>query len=349
MSLQIIQQGTNATDDSTTSQPTTSNYPAGTYLQRVGAVNQNRDTATGAASVASPNIEFISRTVNTLNGIPTAGFTAFTFHNAVNDALQSGALQGINLTNVNSLLTTLPSDWKAKFTTSPDAMSDLLNQANELMGLAHDLWTQPPTAADSKSQWFDGTQSYMPTNANWNAQRNLYQQSNSASVASNAGTYKDGLADHPDYHGPVGFQPSINTYYDVATESVGSAVELATGIGAFETTALGTAIATAVPGAAEVALALGSLAIGGYALYKMAGGSANIKGADDMINWVQGQSGFGDIFSDSNSGGPASTNANQSDSGVLGTLKSAIGDSIEATEQTLSDDVNTAVSWFGGL
>jgi hypothetical protein len=169
--------------------------------------------ATNNGGSNSPNIDFIARTSNYMNGKASEGWDIFDFHNSATDMLRSGALQGMDMSNIPKLLSILPSDWQHTFVNDPNGLENLASGIKELTDLAQQVWTTGQLGTSMKDTWFPG--------GTWQNYQNTYQQANQKSVENNAGTHKDGCADHPDYTGPMGIVEKIG---DKATDLGAEAV-----------------------------------------------------------------------------------------------------------------------------
>jgi hypothetical protein len=158
----------------------------------------------GVASNASPTINFVTQATSFVNGKAQEGWDVFAFHNAVNDILKSGAVQGISMENIPQLLTLLPSDWQHTYTTDPNGLENLSRGLQELEDFARQVWTSGALSGGAKDSWFPG--------GTWQNYQNTYQQANQTSIQKNQGTEKNGLADHPDYTGAVGHTSEYNPF-----------------------------------------------------------------------------------------------------------------------------------------
>jgi len=249
-------------------------------------------------SFAPSSIDMLSRTTDVINGMKTNAFDIMQFHNTVSDALRGGNLDNLTMANISNMMNVLPSDWKSKYTSDPSAMNDLLGNVNGLLQLAQVAWTTPPAQSVDGSTWTSSmTYNYA------NAQPQVHQQLGPASIASNADTYKMGMADHPDTLnaekllglGAIGYKAygvgssglallGDSEAAAVAGESVLSTLGLAgeTGLG-LSAAAVGTAT-----GVTELGIAAVGLAAVGYGIYKMAGGSGSSNFLDQSIASVGG-------------------------------------------------------------
>jgi len=285
-----------------------------------------------AATTSSPAIDFISQTASILNNGQNK-FDVFSFSNTLKDALENGSLANLSLSlsQGNNLLTTLPSDWKTKYAQDPSSLNDLLTHAQELISLAHDIWTSAPSAGNA-AQWFPNTSTFKTTQANpimynWNMQnQDPYKNYIRDSQQKNANTEKTGMADHPDYTGPVGHPDQITpdylgegvgivgaaragisaveTGYNLVTdtsaaldtgttiaESIGSVVgiagEEATAIGVTEGVLGGIGLATGVGEIALGVLAVGAAGVGLYNLATKGSVETGIPAVDKALNGIK--------------------------------------------------------------
>lgn len=274
-------------DDSSTQQTPTGAFPT-----------------TGISSNNPSTLDFASRTISYVNGLPQMGYNIFSFHNSVKDLLMNGTLSGYDMTNVNSFMSTLPSDWKSKFTANEDGLADLFKHVTELSNMAHSLWPQG-SESSTPSGWYSNNFSVSTQQTPYNdwtkqASQDPYSIHNQTSLTNNSGTEKDGYSDHPDYVGIAGelwaagkgFQSGMSALESEA--SMSSAGEAAFGsmegvvgegmiigeegllasAGAETAAGIVTAVGMAT-GVGEVALAIAGVAAIGYGLYKMSGGGEN--------------------------------------------------------------------------
>jgi hypothetical protein len=274
----------------------------------------------GTPSDTPSAIDFASRTINYVNGLPQMGYNVFSFHNSVKDLLMSGALGQYDMTNVNSFISTFPADWRAKFLSSEDGLAELFSHVSELADIAHSLWQQG-SQSTQESGWYAPKFSLSTQKSpydDWNHQaRDPYAQHVQNSLNNNGGTYKDGFADHPDYVGQFGMMAtdtklsfdmgrnglnilSSDASISSAGESGLASMETVLGEGAVvgEEGLLASAgvdaaagVVTGVgmaTGVGEVALALGGLAFVGYEAYKMANGGEGHPILDNMKSKFKG-------------------------------------------------------------
>jgi len=275
-------------------------YPGGHYVQAASTSptgGTNVSNLTGSNGSAPSDIEFISRAGASLNAASSAGWNVFTFRDTLNDALANGSLQGTNFSSPTSLLQNMPSDWKTMYAQNPEALSNLLGEVNTLVGVAQSAWNAP-TAAGQNSSW----------QGSWTGGKDPVQGHIQQSQQSNAGTEKDGMADHPDYNGRLGYPqqdtPSkgLTDYIQYGEEAIGDTVAMRSGIavlgseeaataagtGALEAVGIagaeaGTALAVGTGiAAAGVAVAAVGLAAIGYEIYKAEGGTGNIPFMDKL-------------------------------------------------------------------
>lgn len=286
-------------------------YPAGAMVWNyVAAANGT----TGAISSSSPDIDFVSRAVDGLTSAAGSGWSVFNFHNTLTDALQNGSLQNMNLQNGSSLLNSMPTDWKTKYSQDPESLGSLLENVNNLVGVAHSIWSTPDKYSGQQSNW--------QGNSN-NRGVDSFQNHVIGSIQSNQGTEKDGYADHPDYSGKSGnsemdalgkigelgglYGTAMGSYAagqsglailtgegaaassgEAILGSIGGSLVGDTGLlvgegsllaGAGEATAVGIGMAS---GVAELAVAAVGVAVVGYGVYKFLGGSGNIPFLDNV-------------------------------------------------------------------
>ncbi len=283
-------------------------YPAGV------TANTQYSNNTNTMGTGSPDIDFISRAVNGLNSATSNGFSVFNFHNTLTDALQNGSLQNMNLQSGSSLLSSLPSDWKTKYSQDPESLGNLLENINNLVSIAHSSWSAPDKLGTVQSGW----------GGMWsNEGLNPYQNHINNSIQSNAGTEKDGYANHPDYSGKsgssqmdmaevklgelAGLWGTATGAYAAGTAGIatltgeGAAATAGEGIlstvggyvgetgllvgeesllaGAGEGVAVGLGMAS---GVGELAVAAVGVAVVGYGLYKFLGGSGSVPFLDNV-------------------------------------------------------------------
>ena len=254
--------------------------------------------ATPMISIAAPNgsssvqpfnpssIDIVTRSSQVIGGMAHDGFDVMQFHNTINDALRSGTLSNMNMSNINGLISTLPSDWKSKFTSDSSGLNELLNNVNGLMDLANDVWSKPQSTGSSS--WMQDV-----TPGTWtygNLKPSVHEINGPSSTASNAGTYKEGMADHPDVSemekvfgfGMLGYKSytagaqGLGLLGDAeAAEAAGEGVFGALGLAGETGLGLSAAAVGTAVGVTEVAAAAVGLAAIGYGIYKMAGGTGS--------------------------------------------------------------------------
>lgn len=297
--MTTISQSSNITKTDVSGSGSGVGYPGGHYVQ---AATTSPTGGTNVSNLASSNgtppsdIEFVSRAGAGLNAAASAGWNVFTFRNVLNDALMSGALQSGNLANPNSLLQSLPADWKTNYSQNPEALANLLGEVSTLVGVAQSAFKNPALAGQSSS-WLGSGPSGDPVLGH-------IQQSQQ----SNQGTEKDGMANHPDYSGPLGY-PQQSTpskgaadYIQYGEEAIGDTVAIRAGMTAIASEESATAAGAAalegvgIAGAeAGTALAVGTgiaaggiavaavgLAAVGYEIYKAEGGTGSIPFMDKL-------------------------------------------------------------------
>lgn len=274
---------------STSTDGTAQGYPGG--VQHVQAptpstnTSQNLTRVSGGSSGAgthSPDIEFVSRTSNYVSKQANEGWDVFAFHNSATDLLRSGKLGAMSgVLSGNQLLASLPSEWKNTFGTDEAGLQQMFRSVQELASIANQVWGA--TTSNLASQWFPG--------GTWQNIQPLDQQRIQSSKDSNQGTYKAGFADHADYPGPMGqTSPSISDKGQAFSDALTQSFELGATTASLGGTELGAAAIAAIPGVDVAALAIGAVAIGGYAAYKMSGGNNAIQAFDDVYSPVLGGS-----------------------------------------------------------
>jgi len=308
--MTTISQSSNPTKTDVSGSGTGVGYPAGHYVQATASAPTG---GTNVSNLSSSNgstpsdIEFVSRAGASLNAATSAGWNVFTFRNVLNDALMSGALQSGNLMNPNSLLQGLPADWKTNYSQNPEALANLLGDVSTLVGVAQSAWKNPSLAGQNSS-WMGSS-----LGSGSDPVLGHIQQSQQ----SNQGTEKDGMANHPDYNGPLGY-PQQSTpskgavdYIQYGEEAIGDAVAVRAGLATVATEESATAVGAAalegvgIAGAeAGTALAVGAglgvggiavaaigLAAIGYEIYKSAGGTGSVPFMDTLKNKITGSLG----------------------------------------------------------
>jgi hypothetical protein len=276
-----------------TSQTTSINNPE-TYVLNTGGIP--------VVQIFNPaSIDVVSRTTQTLNDLNTNGFDVFQFHNTINDALRNGSLGGASMGTINSMMSTLPSDWQSKFTSDESGMNDLLNNVNGLIGLASSVWSQA-SATGASSGWSQPT---IPSGWTYGNQQPSVHDLMGQSIQNNSGTYKSGMMDHPDSVtaekligiGALGYKTwgignaGVSLLGDseaaaAAGESALGALGLAGEGGLAAELGITAAVAGSAIGATEVAAAAVGLAAVGYGIYKAAGGTGSSSFLDKSLSTI---------------------------------------------------------------
>lgn len=297
--MTTISQSSNLTKTDVSGSGSGVGYPGGHYVQ---AASTSPTGGTNVSNLADSNgtgpsdIEFVSRAGAGLSAAASAGWNVFTFRNVLNDALMSGALQSGNLSNPNTLLQSLPADWKTNFSQNPEALANLLGEVGTLVGVAESAF-QNPALAGQNSSWMGSGPSGDPVLSH-------IQQSQQ----SNQGTEKDGMANHPDYNGALGY-PQQDTsskgtvdYVKYGSEALGDAAAIRVGVAGLESEEVAAAAGESLLGsvgivgaeagtavvvgtgvaAAGIAVAAVGLAAVGYEIYKAEGGTGSIPFMDKL-------------------------------------------------------------------
>ena len=170
----------------TRSDPSTTAYPAG-QAATASPGNGVVIPSSGMPSAPTSDIEFVGRTTDFLNGAISNQMNVFTFHNSLSDALASRDLGRYGDTSrFMDLLQSSPSDWQSKFGSSPDGLGLMFDNLQGLTDLAHSVWMKQASPLGPASSWnLQGVDSF----------DDYVRQSQ----ASNVGTEKEGMANHPDY------------------------------------------------------------------------------------------------------------------------------------------------------
>lgn len=268
----------------------------GTVIQtnkgsNIGPANSQFPTDT------NPVLNFITEGTSYTSGL-TNNPLLLSFHDTVRNYLQNNAY-GLDISNMNEILSTAPSEWRDLFSSNPEQMNMFYQNLRNLGNVADQLWNGSGFSASPAAQVYRSYQMNKQANEAYKGSMNDHPDSSSYQTKhndtdptkpTNASTAQtDSTSNTSSFDSSMKYLGSASEYIgegigvaSQATAIGGTATEIAAGlgIGVDAALALGTAAEFGVFG-----LAAGALFLGSYEIYKAFGGEGDLPIVDEIMSW----------------------------------------------------------------